>query len=117
RNNVAGSALAFSGLSQYVNVTGGGGLNAATSGTISMWAKCNGTTQDADCCGSWGAILARQGNGLFSDDHIALNSANPATGRIVWGQSGGPAAVLITGTTAVGNTWHHIAITFSPSGS
>jgi hypothetical protein len=117
RNNAAGAALAFSGASQYVNVAGGGGLNGATAGTISMWAKWNGTSQDADCCGSWGAILARQGNGFFSDDIIALNGANPATARIVWRQSGGPAPVLITGTTAVGNTWHHVAITFSPTGS
>lgn len=117
RNNAAGSALAFSGASQYVNVTGGGGLNGATSGTISMWAKWNGTSQDADCCGSWGAILARQGNGLFSDDILALNGSNPATARVVWRQSGGPAPVLITGTTAVGNTWHHVAVTFSSTGS
>jgi hypothetical protein len=117
RNGVAGGALGFNGAaSQYVNVTGGGGLNAANRGTISLWVKWAGT-QDADCCGSFGAVLARQGNGLFSDNILALNAANPATARIVWRQSGGPAPVLITGTTAVGTNWHHVVITFAPGSS
>src|SRR5438067_230712 len=82
RNGVAGGALAFSG-SQYVSVAGGGGLNAANAGTVSMWVKWSGT-QDADCCGSFGAVLARQANGLFSDDILALDSADPSVARIVW---------------------------------
>lgn len=116
RNGAAGGALAFDGVSQYVSVAGGGGLNAATAGTVSLWVKWTGN-QDGDCCGTFGAVLARQGNGLFSDDILALNSANPATARIVWRQSGGPAPVLITGTTAVGTNWHHIAVTFAPGNS
>jgi len=116
RNGAIGGALAFSGASQYVNVAGGGGLNAATAGTISMWVKWSGA-QDGDCCGSFGAVLARQGNGLFSDNIIALNTSDPATARIVWRQSGGPAPVLITGTSPVGTSWHHIAITFAPGSS
>src|SRR5437868_10266980 len=87
RNGIAGGALAFSG-AQYVSVTGGGGLNAATAGTISIWVKWSGP-QDADCCGSFGAVLARQSNGQFSDDILALNAADPALARIVWRQSGG----------------------------
>lgn len=117
RNGTASGALAFNGASSYVNVAGGGGLNAATAGTVSMWAKWNAVTQDADCCGSFGAVLARQGNRLFSDNILALNTSNPATARLVWRQSGGPAPVLITGTTIVGSTWHHVAVTFSPEGS
>jgi hypothetical protein len=38
RNGTAGGALSFTG-SQYVSVAGGGGLNAAQKGTISMWVK------------------------------------------------------------------------------
>jgi hypothetical protein len=116
RNNQPNGALAFGGPSQHVSVAGGGGLNAATAGTISMWVKWNGV-QDADCCSTFGAVLGRQANGMFSDSIIALNSSSPATARVVWRQSGGPAPVLITGTTAVGTNWHHIAVTFANSGS
>src|SRR5204863_9161510 len=117
RNSVTGSALAFNGaLGQYVSVPAGGGLDGATAGTISMWVKWVGP-QDADCCGSFGAVLARQANGLFSDDVLALNSSNPASARVVWRQSGGPAPVLITGTSVVGTNWHHLAVTFAPGAS
>ena len=81
-----------------------------------MWVKWSGT-QDSDCCGTFGAVLARQSNGQFSDDIIALNAANPLTARIVWRQSGGPAPILITGTAPVGTNWHHLVVTFGPAGS
>ena len=117
RNGAAGGALAFNGAqSQYVSVAGGGGLNAANQGTISLWVKWTGT-QDADCCGTFGAVLARQGNGLFSDNILALSAANPATARIIWRQSGASLPGLITGTSIVGTNWHHVAITFSSVGS
>jgi hypothetical protein len=118
RNGVANGALAFTGTSsQYVSVPGGGGLNAAIQGTISLWVRWTGT-QDGDCCGTFGAVLARQANGQFSDDILALNAADPASGRIVWRQSGGPAPVV--------DHWHrssgkHLApcraVTFAPGGS
>ncbi|MSU36344.1 MAG: hypothetical protein EXS36_14855 [Pedosphaera sp.] len=117
RSGTSPGALSFSGATQYVTVPGGGGLNAATSGTISLWAKWNAATQDSDCCGTFGAVLARQGNGLFSDNILALSTANPATAKLVWRQSGGPAPILITGTTTVGTGWRHVAVTFSPTGS
>lgn len=118
RNGQADGALAFNGASQqYVQVAGGGGLSGATAGTISLWVKWTGT-QDGDCGGSFGAILSRQGDGLFSDNIIALNNANPALAKVVWRQSGGPTPVLITGTTNAGNgVWRHVAVTFSPTGS
>jgi hypothetical protein len=116
RNGVPGVALGFNGASQtYVSVPGGGGLNGAASATVSMWVKWTGT-QDSDCCGGFGAVLARQANGLFSDNILALNNSNPDVGRLVWRQSGGPAPVLITGTTPVGTNWHHIAVTFGSGG-
>ena len=50
RNGEAGGALAFNGSSQqYVSVPGGGGLNGAAAGTISLWVKWTGT-QAGDCC-------------------------------------------------------------------
>jgi hypothetical protein len=115
RNGVLGGALAFGGAGQYVNVAGGGGLNGASAGTISLWVKWSGT-QDADCCGTFGAVLARQGNGLFSDNILALNSATPASARVVWRQSGGPAPIILTSTAVVGTDWHHVAVTFASSG-
>ncbi len=114
RLGVAGGALAFSGGS-HVSVAGGGGLNGAASGTISLWAKWNAVTQDADCCGGYGAILSRQGNGLFSNNILSLSTSNPGTAKLVWRQNGTNA--LIAGTTTVGTGWRHIAVTFTPSGS
>src|SRR5207248_9569831 len=80
------------------------------------WVPWSGT-RDGDCCGTFGAVLSGQGSGLFWDDIIALNTSDPATARVVWRQSGGPATVLITGTTIVNTTWHHVAVTFGPGGS
>lgn len=115
RLGAAGGALAFSGIGKFVSVPGGGGLNGAAYGTISLWAKWNAVSQDADCCGGYGAILARQENGFFSNNILSLSTSNPATAKLVWRQSGTEA--LITGTTAVGTGWRHIAVTFAPSGS
>ena len=116
RNGVAGGALSFTGTSQqYVEVPGGGGLNAAPEGTISLWVKWTGT-QDADCCGSFGAVIARQSNGQFSDNVIALSGANPATAKPIWKQTATPA--LLTGKSNVlSGVWHHVAVTFSSTGS
>ncbi len=116
RAGTAGEALAFNGSSQYVSVPGGGGLNGAASGTITLWAKWNAVSQDADCCGSFGAILARQSNGAFSENILALNGSNPATARLVWKQNGA-GSTLLTSSAAVGTGWRHIAVTFSPGGS
>ena len=115
RSGAVDSALAFSGAAQFVSVPGGGGLNGAASGTISLWVKWNAVFQDADCCGSFGAILARQSNGAFSNNILALSTSNPATAKLVWKQNG--TSPLLTSTTTVGTTWRHIAITFSPGGS
>lgn len=117
RTGKAGAAVAFSGNTQFFSVPGGGGLNAAAAGTISLWARWNAVTQDADCCGTFGAITSRQANGAFSDTILALNSSNPATARLVWRQSGGPAPILLTSSAAVGSAWRHIAVTFGPDGS
>ncbi len=117
RNGVSGGALAFDGAAQHwVQVDGGGGLDGATEGAISLWVRWEGA-QRTDCCGTFGAVLARQGNGLFSDNIVALDSADPETARVVWRQSGGPAPPLIIGRRVVGSSWHHVAVTFSASSS
>lgn len=110
----AGAALSFSDAAHsLVRVNGGGGLDGASEGTVSLWVKWTGT-QDADCCGTYGAVLSRQGDGLFSDNILALDAPDPESARIVWRQSGPPAPILLTGTSPVGSQWHHVAVTFSP---
>ena len=61
---------------------------------------------------SFGDVAARQSNGVYSNNVLGLNNANPALGKLTWQPltSGGPVAV---GATPVGdNVWHFIAVTF-----
>lgn len=117
RNGTANLALSFDGtLQQTVEVPGGGGLNAARLGTISMWVKWTGP-QDAACCGGFGAVLGRQSNGIFSDDIIQLDVEDPDSAVVQWRQNSA-AAPLITGSGMVLNdTWRHIAVTFTETSS
>jgi hypothetical protein len=118
RNNVAGGALFFDGtLQQNVNVPGGGGLNGARQGTISMWVKWTGN-QDLDnvALGAAGAVLSRQQNGSFSDNIINLSSPDPSTALIQWRQNN-PGQTNITSTAFVASDWHHIAVTFTETNS
>ncbi len=112
----ADSALAFNGVDQYVSIDGGGGLDGAAAGTLSLWVQWNGR-QDADCCGpTYGAVTSRQSNGQFSDTILALDNSDPNQARLVWRHSGGPAPVLITSPDVVGDgTWHHVVVTFDES--
>jgi hypothetical protein len=109
-----GGALAFAGVSrQYVSVAGGGGLNNLQVATIVMYVKWTGP-QQASAAG-FGQVLARQSNGVFSNDVIGLSGSNPATARIIWQPYS--TGIAITGSTIVGDgRWRQIAITFS-SGS
>ncbi|HWN95247.1 MAG TPA: LamG-like jellyroll fold domain-containing protein [Methylomirabilota bacterium] len=112
RNDTAGGALLFDGtLQQYVQIPGGGGLNGAPRGTISMWVKWLGT-QDSGAATSFGAVLSRQQNGSFSDNIISLNNADPNVGAVQWRQNSG--AITITGAGTVGHDfWRHIVVTFT----
>jgi hypothetical protein len=111
RNGVAGGALMFSG-TNFVQISGGAGLSGLTQGSISMWVKWSGL-QDAGFGGSYGAVLARQQDGVFSADIINLTAADPNAGAVQWRHAS--AGATITGTTAVGaDTWRHIVVTFSP---
>lgn len=113
-NGVAGGALAFASTGpttgSYVSIAGGGGLNAATAGTISMWIQWNGA-QDVSCCGTYGHVLGRQSNGIFSNNLIGLGGSDPATAQVTWAPYG--TVPVVTGATAVGNgVWRHVAVTF-----
>jgi hypothetical protein len=117
RNDVAGGALLFDGSQlQRMEVPGGGGLSGATQGTISMWVKWTGA-QDVGFDNSFGAVLGRQRDGVFSSDILNLSSADPNTGVVQWRHNAaGP--VTIAGNAAVGaDTWHHIAVTFDSASS
>jgi hypothetical protein len=115
RLGTASGALAFDGTkSNRVEIPGGGGLSGAQQGTISMWVNWTGL-QDGGFGGSFGAVLGRQQDGVFSANIITLNAADPATAGVQWRRGSG---VTITGSTPVGNdTWRHVAVTFTTTNS
>jgi len=108
-------ALAFDGSkSNRVEIPGGGGLSGAQQGTISMRVNWNGM-QDGGVDGSYGAVLGRQQDGVFSANIINLTAADPAVAFLQWRRGSGAS---ITGTTPVGNdTWRHVAVTFTTTNS
>jgi hypothetical protein len=108
-------ALAFDGSkSNRVEIPGGGGLSGAQQGTISMWVNWTGT-QDGGFGSSFGAVLGRQQDGVFSANIINLTAADPAIAFLEWRRGSGAS---ITGTTPVGNdTWRHVAVTFTTTNS
>ncbi|MCC7299067.1 MAG: choice-of-anchor D domain-containing protein [Bacteroidia bacterium] len=108
-------ALNFDGTNDYVSIAGGGGLNNLQAGTIEMWVKWKGT-QDKGYGNQWGAVLARQSNGVFTNQLIALNGSNPATAKIIWNPYLYNTTALTSTLAAGDDVWNHIAITYS-SGS
>ena len=100
--------------SQYVTISGGGGLSELQSGTIAMFVKWSGT-QDAGYI-NYGHVLARQHDRVYSNQIIGLSTSSPDTAKITW-SAYDPAVTDITGSTIVGdNQWHHVAVTWE-SGS
>lgn len=117
RNGAAGGALAFDGaLLQHVTIPGGGGLNNALRGTISLWVNWSGP-QDVDVVGTFGAVLARQSNAVFSDNVISLNNGDPGLGRITYRHDNAGPPTLVSTSAAGNNAWRHVAVTFFPGGS
>lgn len=107
---VIGTALRFAGTNSYLNIPGGGGLNAANQCTIELWVKWDGQ-QPAMAVG-YGAVFSRQSDSDFSNAILALDSADPADARITWRPF--DVNVVVTGTTPVGDgIWHHVALTLS----
>ena len=112
-NGVAGGALAFDGSQQqYVSIPGGGGLNAATTGTVSMWVMWNSDNQATSFAIS-GVVLARQDNSVFSDDIIGLDNADPDVANLEWRQNTCCTATIDGSTPVLNGVWHHLAVTFS----
>ena len=101
---------------QYVNITGGGGLNGLTTGTIGMWVNWTSSGQQAGAGGAvYGAVLGRQSSGAFSSDLIGLDGSDPSSSHIVfWGASSDP--TRLTSNTSPGvDQWHYLSIVFSSS--
>ena len=117
RNGAVGSALKFNGIDQYIEVPGGGGLNAAFGGTIGLWANWLSIDQDEGYGGSCGAILSRQSNRLFSNNVLALTDFDPEFGMISWRQNMAGVVDAMSVDVPGADTWHHIAVTFSGDGS
>ncbi|MDD5055377.1 MAG: ice-binding family protein [Candidatus Peribacteraceae bacterium] len=104
------SALSFNGVSDAVEVAGGGNLNNLQTGSISLWVRWNGV-QDGGYS-NYGHVIARQRDGIFSNDLIALNGADPATAKIVW-LPYDHSSVAATSTISPGNgAWRHVTVTF-----
>jgi hypothetical protein len=105
-----GQAMAFRGIGETITIAGGGGLNNVSEGSIAMWVKWSGTQDSA--YGVYGPALSRQNNGVFTNNIIGLDGADPSTAKVTWGFTG--YSPVITGATAVGdNTWRHVVITFT----
>ena len=118
RNGAAGGALAFASTGptsgSYVSVAGGGGLNAATTATLSMWVQWNGT-QDTGWSNHNGAVLGRQNNGVWSDNVLCTySSTDPNVSNINWEARVG--AGMNSGVIPGDGTWRHVAATMGPAG-
>jgi|GEM_PF-866061 len=109
--NFPGSALNFVGGNDYVSVPAGGGLNNLQSGTIEMWVKWSGT-QDQGYGNQWGAVLARQSDGVFTNQLIALDGSNPATAKIIWNPYTFNTTAITSAAAPGDGVWNHIAITY-----
>jgi len=118
RNGTPGRAMFFDGaLQQRVHIPGGGGLNAARQGTISLWVKWTGTQDLGSVAGNAGAVLSRQQDSSFSDDIITLNVANPDNAAVQWRQNTAGGINASNSAIVLNDTWRHIAVTFTEANS
>ena len=118
RNGAAGGALAFASTGpssgSYVAIPGGGGLDGASTATVSLWVQWNGT-QDNGWGNRNGAVMGRQNNGLWSDDVLCIYSGtDPNTSIINWEARVG--AGINSGVQPGSGTWRHVAATATPAG-
>lgn len=110
-------ALHFDGASGYVSVPNGGPLNNLQSGSISLWVKYNNTTQPNVVNLVYGTLLVRQHDGVFTNQWLGLDGADPTTAHIRWCPYAATAAGCATGSTVIGaNTWDNITVVYT-SGS
>lgn len=112
----ANGAILFDGLDDYISIAGGGGLDNLQTFTISMWVRWDGAPQDqgnGTYSSNFGAILARQKNGYWSNDLIFLNGSDPATAKIEF-RPYVLSSSAVTSASAPGNgVWRYLAITLT----
>lgn len=109
-NGVLADHLNFDGNNDYVALPNGGGINGSTTGTIEMWVKWNGNNQP-NGFQSYGAIMGRQENGVFSNYLLALDGPDPNTAKIFWRPYYAMSNAFVSNISP-GNGWNHIAIVF-----
>lgn len=106
-----GGSIVFDGTDDYVSVSSGGGLNAITAASIDIWVKWISTNQDIGVFSMYGSICARQKNGVFSNNVIGLNNANPTNAKIIVRLTSAHTNTL-TSVTNAGLNWINIIVTF-----
>ena len=107
------NALEFNGVDSYLSIKNGGGLNGATQGTIEFWVKWIGM-QNPGSPINFGQVIARQSNGVFSNNIIGLSMADPTTAKITWSAFSAYETDIVGNTIIGDNQWHHIAVSFKP---
>lgn len=109
-------AISFDGVNDYISIPGGGGLNNLQSGTIAMWVRWDGAAQspgNATYSNNYGAILARQKNGVWTNDLIFLDSPDPATARIEFRPYVLSSSAVTSATPPGDGVWRYLAITLT----
>jgi hypothetical protein len=115
RNGVAGGALAFDAADQqFVSIPGGGALNGAQAGTISMWVKWTG--EQTGTQHGIGTVMARQGvteagASVWSESVLRLDAASPGAAKLQWVSALDDYASADS-TGPVDEVWRHVAVTF-----
>lgn len=111
----AGGAMQFDGaLRQCVRIPGGGGLDDRDKGTISLWVRWDRHDQPPGAGHVvFGAVLARQKDGVWSSNLLGLSGPDPGSAVVRWRSSFQEEIVLDGVTRPEGGHWHHVAITFA----
>ncbi len=108
------NSLNFDGVYDYVSIPNGGSLNNLQTGTIELWVKWNTINQDLGASSNtYGAIMARQNDGVVNNQILALNTSNPNTAKIIWKPYYYTSTVLTSISSPLVNTWIHIAIVYA----
>lgn len=109
-------AILFDGVNDYISIAGGGGLDNLQTGTIAMWVRWDGAPQDqgnGTYSSNYGAILARQNNGNWSNDLIFLNGSDPATAKIEFRPYVLSSSAVTSASAPGDGVWRYLAITLT----
>jgi hypothetical protein len=88
------------------------GLPGLQQGTIALWVNWSGMQGTGWNGVNFGAVTARQGDGVFSNNIIGISDADPNVGTLTWRPYGAGAAVAMGATPVGDNVWHFVAVTF-----